>query len=414
MYRRSVLRAPCLVPGATPLRASCEVLPRRWCSAGSGGGGAPVPATLSLAQQFDAYKRLIRADKMIGVWLLLLPCWWGQTISHGMLLQAGASTAQIGLAPFDVIGLFSAGAVVMRGAGCIVNDMWDRDFDKQVERTKTRPIASGEVSMVRAFGYLTAHMTIGLGVLLCCHPATILMGIVSVPLLTAYPLFKRFTYLPQLCLGVTFNFGVPMGFAAVSHTAGVVVPVVLPLYCAGISWTMLYDTVYAHQDKADDVKVGVKSSALFFGESKTALHGFGALTTVLICTSGAASGCCFLPAFIPGTVAAGAYLHRALHTTDLNRPADCGKFFVSNKHYGLMICAVFAVSMWLHFVVDSVGEVDARVRESETEREKEKAEREASPYVRNLFFFSNLALIRGLLTGTVPFSVSAVLDAASQ
>ncbi len=194
------------------------------------------------------YAKLARLDRPIGTWLLLFPCWWGLAL---------AGSLDLGL-----YLLFAVGAVVMRGAGCTLNDMMDREFDRQVARTALRPLASGQVTLPQAAVFLAAQCLIGLGVLLALNPTAIALGLASTLLVAIYPLMKRITHWPQFVLGLAFNWGALMGWTAVRGTLDL--PAVL-LYAAGILWTLGYDTIYAHQDKEDDARIGVKSTALRFG-----------------------------------------------------------------------------------------------------------------------------------------------------
>ncbi|MBL4618740.1 MAG: 4-hydroxybenzoate octaprenyltransferase, partial [Marinicaulis sp.] len=195
------------------------------------------------------YLRLIRADRPIGTWLLLIPCWWGL----GLAAVAGFT----GLKLFYYGALFAIGAFVMRGAGCAYNDIVDRDIDGQVERTALRPIPSGQISIKQASIFLGVLCFIGLIVLLQFNRTTIFLGLGSLALVAAYPFMKRVTYWPQAWLGLTFNWGALMGFTAASGrlSFGAVA-----IYAAGIFWTLGYDTIYAHQDKEDDALIGVKST----------------------------------------------------------------------------------------------------------------------------------------------------------
>lgn len=188
-----------------------------------------IPSTLR------PYLHLARVDKQVGTLLLLWPCCWSVALA-----------APLGSLP-DVIlmGQFALGAFVMRGAGCTINDLWDRDFDKHVERTKNRPLANGSISVPQALGFLAAQLTCGLGVLVSLDPSCISLGFLSMPLVIAYPLMKRFTNWPQLVLGLTFNWGALMGWTAVHGTTSL--EHVLPLYAAGVCWTLVYDTLYGYQ-----------------------------------------------------------------------------------------------------------------------------------------------------------------------
>lgn len=226
--------------------------------------------------------------------------------------------------------LFALGAIVMRGAGCVVNDIIDRNIDAQVERTKSRPIASGAVSVKQAIAFLTLLLTIGLIILLQFNTTTRLLGIIILLPIIIYPFMKRFTYWPQLFLGLTFNWGALMGWAAVS--GHVSVPAVL-IYLAGIFWTLGYDTIYAHQDKEDDLAIGVKSTALAFGSrSKKYVTLFYLLTLLFLILAGIFRGYGF-PFFSAIAVTA---LHFAwqIRSVNLDDPTDCLIVFRSNAHMG--------------------------------------------------------------------------------
>ncbi|XP_022800728.1 4-hydroxybenzoate polyprenyltransferase, mitochondrial-like isoform X2 [Stylophora pistillata] len=200
------------------------------------------------------YLRLIRFDKPIGTWLLYLPCTW----SIALAAPAGS------LPDLKLLTLFGVGSLVMRGAGCTINDMWDVDFDKKVTRTISRPLAAGSLTRFQALVFLGAQLSLGLSILLSLNNYSIILGAASLGLVVTYPLMKRITYWPQAFLGMTFNWGALLGYAAVQGSCDW--SVCLPLYVAGINWTLIYDTIYAHQDKDDDVLIGVKSTALLFGD----------------------------------------------------------------------------------------------------------------------------------------------------
>lgn len=182
------------------------------------------------------YMHLARADKPIGTFLLYWPCCWSI-----------AMAAPVGQLPdLPLLATFGLGSLIMRSAGCTINDMWDRDFDGKVARTKTRPLAAGLLTQRQALGFLGAELTAGLAVLLTLNDFAIVLGAASMPLVIAYPLMKRFTHWPQLILGLTFNWGALLGWAAVHGSCDW--SVVLPLYSSGVCWTIVYDTIYAHQD----------------------------------------------------------------------------------------------------------------------------------------------------------------------
>ncbi|MGB0670831.1 MAG: 4-hydroxybenzoate octaprenyltransferase [Rhodospirillales bacterium] len=269
------------------------------------------------------YARLMRADRPIGTWLLLLPCWWS------------LSLASPGFPDLWMALLFGVGALVMRGAGCTVNDIADRDFDARVARTALRPIASGAVSLRAAFVFLAAQLLVGLAILLQFNGLTIAVGAGSLVLVALYPFAKRVTYWPQAVLGLTFNWGALVGWTAV--TGSLDLPPVL-FYVAGLFWTLGYDTIYAHQDKEDDVMVGVKSTALKFGDRTPIwLAGFYVLALVLMGAGGWLAGLGW--AFWAGLALGGLHLARQVITVDINDAAGCLATFKSNRDFGLIVTA---------------------------------------------------------------------------
>ncbi len=276
------------------------------------------------------WARLMRLDRPIGTWLLLLPCWWGLALAW----KAGAGAAGA-VEVAALFGLFALGAVVMRGAGCTVNDLWDRDFDRRVARTAGRPLASGAIGARPALAFLAAQLLAGLAVLLALNPLCWALGAASLALVFTYPLFKRVTYWPQFVLGLAFNWGALMGWAAV---AGALSPACLLLYAAGIAWTLGYDTIYAHQDKEDDAVVGVKSSALALGARTRpflwAMYGI-ALAGIAAAGLSAGLGWPFLALLAP----AGAQLAWQASRVDIDDPADCLAKFRSNRLFGLLVAA---------------------------------------------------------------------------
>ena len=229
--------------------------------------------------------------------------------------------------------LFFIGAVAMRGAGCVVNDLADQDFDAKVERTKNRPLPSGRVSRKQAYVFLVALLLIGLIVVLQFNQLTIITSIASLAIVAIYPFMKRITYVPQLVLGMAFNWGAIVGFTA---EANAFAPATFVLYLAGISWTMAYDTIYAHQDKEDDVLIGVKSTALLFGKSTRGwLAFFFALSIALLSYA-------LLLAHAPliahiGSAAAAIQAIWQLRTFDDADPARCLQLFRANRNFGLLI-----------------------------------------------------------------------------
>nr|XP_024660139.1 4-hydroxybenzoate polyprenyltransferase, mitochondrial [Maylandia zebra] len=270
------------------------------------------------------YLRLMRLDKPIGTWLLYLPCTWSIALA-----------ANPGCFPdLGMLTLFGTGALLMRGAGCTINDMWDKDFDKKVSRTASRPIASGEISRMQALVFLGGQLSLALGVLLCLNYYSIALGAASLSLVITYPLMKRFTYWPQFVLGLTFNWGALLGWSAIKGSCDW--SVCLPLYFSGVMWTLVYDTIYAHQDKEDDIKVGVKSTALRFQEqTKPWLSGFVvAMMSGLVLAGVNAEQTLPYYAVLTGIAM---HLTNQIYTLDINKPEDCWKKFVSNRNLGLLL-----------------------------------------------------------------------------
>jgi 4-hydroxybenzoate polyprenyltransferase len=273
------------------------------------------------------YARMARLERPIGWWLLLLPCWW--SIMLAGIYQGG------GWPDLRLLLLFMAGAILMRGAGCTFNDIVDRDFDAQVARTRSRPIPSGQITVRQAWMFLIAQALIAFVILLQFNAFAIWLGIASLITVVVYPFMKRFTNWPQFFLGLAFNWGALLGWAAV--TGRLDWPAVM-LYIAGISWTLGYDTIYAHQDKEDDILIGVKSTALRFGEAtRRWLVSFYALALVLIDAAGWLAGAGL--AFHMGV--AGAAMHAVWQLTrlDIDDPDLCLALFRSNRNFGLIIVA---------------------------------------------------------------------------
>ncbi|KAL6048327.1 Palmitoyl-protein thioesterase 1 [Balamuthia mandrillaris] len=236
---------------------------------------------------------------------------------------------------------FAVGSLVLRGAGCTINDLADRNIDSKVARTKTRPLASGAITEKQAVAFLAGQLSVGLAILLTLNNTCIALGTASLLLVGTYPLMKRVTYWPQAFLGLTFNYGVLMGWAAV--TGSLYLPAVLPLYAAGICWTLVYDTIYAHQDREDDLLVGVKSTALLFGtDTKRWLSLFSGGTVAGLVAAGMASGMAW-PYYL-GTGLGAAHLAWQLNTLDINNGKDCMAKFVANKWFGAIIFAGIELS----------------------------------------------------------------------
>jgi len=298
----------------------------------SGPAGSVADATGNwvdwLAPPFSRpYLRLARLDRPIGSWLLLLPCWW----SSALALVAGAR-----LAPSLLhIALFFVGAFAMRGAGCTWNDIVDRDLDAAVERTRSRPIPSGQVSVMEAAAFLIVQALVGLAVLLAFNRFTVALGIASLLIVAVYPFMKRVTYWPQIVLGLAFSWGALMGWAA---AFGRLDPPAFLLYAGSIAWVIGYDTIYAHQDREDDALVGIKSTALLFGErTKPMLALFYGLAAVLIGLAGYLAGAGVV--FFLGLVAFAAHLCWQIVRLDIADPALCLRIFKSDRDAGLILFA---------------------------------------------------------------------------
>ncbi|MDO8838814.1 MAG: 4-hydroxybenzoate octaprenyltransferase [Parvibaculum sp.] len=277
------------------------------------------------------FLRLARADRPIGTWLLLLPCWWSVALATEDWRNAW------------LLALFALGAIVMRGAGCTYNDIVDRDIDAAVARTRSRPLPSGAISLPAAWAFLVAQCLVGLAVLLALNAYAIWLGFASLALVAIYPFMKRLTDWPQIVLGLAFNWGALMGWAAV--TGGLsLAPVAL--YLGAVFWTVGYDTIYAHQDREDDAIVGVRSSALRLGAATykwmwlfygAALLGFAA--------AGALAGLGIL--FWIGLAGAAAHLVRQIRRLDIDDPSLCLQLFRSNRDFGFILFAAIVAGQFL-------------------------------------------------------------------
>jgi 4-hydroxybenzoate polyprenyltransferase len=273
------------------------------------------------------YLRLARLDRPIGSWLLLMPCWWSAALSAGIAHDIKAL-------PLTVL-LFFIGAFVMRGAGCTWNDITDRDLDAKVERTRSRPIPAGQVSVTQAFAFLVAQALVGLAVLLQFNRFAIATGIASLVIVAVYPFMKRITWWPQVVLGLAFSWGALMGFAV---TFGRLDAIALVLYAGSIAWVIGYDTIYAHQDAEDDALIGIKSTALLFGaNTRPALVFFYGLAVVLIGVALALGGMHW-PAWI-GLAAFAVHLAWQISRLEIGDSALCLRVFKSNRDAGLLLFA---------------------------------------------------------------------------
>lgn len=277
------------------------------------------------------YLLLARVDRPIGTWLLFLPGLWG-------ILLVRASAAET----IRLVTLFAIGSLVMRAAGCVVNDLWDRDIDRKVVRTAGRPLASGALRPRHALTFLVALLLVGLAILLQLNPLSQALGAASLLLVGVYPLAKRITWWPQLVMGFTFGYGAPVGYAAAS---GRVDAACITLYAAAILWDLGFDTIYAHQDREDDALVGVRSTARLFGEhTRPFLAACYAAALAALALAGwlAALG----PWFYPALVLPAALLARQVIVLDIDNPALCLRLFRANREVGLA-AALAILAGWL-------------------------------------------------------------------
>jgi len=279
-----------------------------------------------LPQAWRPYALLMRLDRPIGSWLLFLPGLWAFAMVAPDWRQGLWLTA-----------LFGLGAVLMRGAGCVVNDLWDRDLDRQVERTAGRPLASGALRARHALVFLALVLAAALLILLQLNRTAQWSGVASLLPVVLYPLAKRVTDWPQAVLGVIFSWAAPMGYAAVT---GGLDAAALALWAAGFFWILGYDTIYAHQDREDDALVGIRSSALRLGDkTRPFLILCYGLTMALLALAGWLAG--LAPWYLLGLALPGAMLARQVIQLDIADPALCLRLFKANRDVGLAIAAAF-------------------------------------------------------------------------
>jgi 4-hydroxybenzoate polyprenyltransferase len=288
----------------------------------AGGWVARLPAA------WRPYALLGRFDRPIGAWLLVLPGFW-----------AFAAVAPSWGQGLWLALLFLVGAFAMRAAGCVVNDLWDRDLDRQVARTRGRPLASGAVTPVQALAFLAALSAIGAAVLFQLSWAAILIGLASLVPIALYPLAKRVTDWPQAVLGFVFSWAAPTGWAAAT---GGLDAAAIALWLAGFCWILGYDTIYAHQDREDDALVGIRSTARRFAENSRGFVGACyAAALLLLVLAGFLAGLSwwFLPALLP----AAALLAFQVASLDIHDPARCLRLFKLNREAGLAVAAAFLI-----------------------------------------------------------------------
>jgi 4-hydroxybenzoate polyprenyltransferase len=288
----------------------------------AGGWVARLPAG------WRPYALLMRLDRPIGSWLLVLPGFWAFALAapswpRGLWLAA----------------LFGLGAVLMRGAGCVVNDLWDRDLDRQVERTAGRPLASGAVTPRQALAFLLGLLAVSFLILVQLPWSAILLGVLSLVPIALYPLAKRVTDFPQAVLGLVFSWAAPTGYAAAT---GGLDAAAFVLWAAGFFWILGYDTIYAHQDREDDALVGIRSTALRFGErTRPFLVACYAATLALLALAGALAGLSWW--FAPALMLPAALLARQVVLLDIRDPALCLRLFKANRDVGLAVAAAFLI-----------------------------------------------------------------------
>jgi 4-hydroxybenzoate polyprenyltransferase len=284
-----------------------------------------------LPRSWLPYLLLARVDRPIGTWLLFLPGLWGILLAHPAPSQA-----------VRLVTLFAIGSLAMRAAGCVVNDLWDRDIDRLVSRTAGRPLASGALRPIHALIFLFVLLAVGLMILLRLNPLCWALGVGSLVLVAVYPLAKRVTWWPQLMMGFTFGFGAPMGYAA---AAGRLDAAWVAIYAAAILWDLGFDTIYAHQDREDDALVGVRSTARLFGDrTRPFLAACYAAAVGVLALAGwlAELG----PWFYPALLLPAGLLARQVAGLDINDPAGCLRLFRANRDVGLAVGLAILIG-WL-------------------------------------------------------------------
>ncbi len=289
------------------------------------------------------FARLSRWDRPVGTWLLLIPCWWG--LGLAVAVDGGFADGDGWIAVACALG-----AVLMRGAGCSWNDFTDRKIDAQVARTRSRPLPSGQVSPQAALLWMALQALLAFGILLTFNSFTLVLGMAALIPVAIYPFAKRFTWWPQVFLGIAFNWGALLGWAA--HAGGLYAPPFW-LYAAGIAWTLFYDTIYAHQDREDDALVGVKSTARLFGaHTGKWLFGFLVASVLLLAMAvieafGRSPDPLPLLAALTGCWAFGWHLAWQMRKLDIDDAGKCLRLFRSNRDAGLIVVAAFVAAAFL-------------------------------------------------------------------
>ena len=288
------------------------------------------------------YLRLSRADRPIGTWLLLIPCWWGLLI--GILEDENVLASD-----FWLLFSCSIGAFLMRGAGCTWNDILDRKIDGAVERTRSRPIPSGQVNLTQAIIWMIVQVGLAGTILLSYNLISIILGLSSLFLVVIYPFAKRFTWWPQVFLGLAFNWGILLLFVA--HTGSLNWPIIA-LYFAGIFWTLFYDTIYAYQDSQDDLLIGVKSTAILFGEhAKKWLFSFILFCSILmaICVLVVTQDRTIYSKILSslGVLSFSVHLFLQWQNFDAKDSQVLLRLFRSNRNAGLIFAIFLCLAIWV-------------------------------------------------------------------
>ncbi|CAD2218905.1 4-hydroxybenzoate hexaprenyltransferase [Angomonas deanei] len=294
------------------------------------------PFVQKRTKEFQLYRELVRFDKPVGWQLLAIPCFWGSSLAVSRALAFEGADPLVLFAPFIPAHLmvsFILGAYLMRSAGCIVNDMWDREFDRKVERTASRPLASGAISMPTASLILVSHVAAAGFIAINLSPAALTACLAITPVWIMYPFMKRITYAPQFFLGLCFNWGIFVGYAAV--LGRVDLAVTLPIYCSAVLWTILYDTIYAYQDRRDDLKCGVKSTAIWVGDRKYILQAMVPIAVLGMIMSGVTAPQT-LPFYV-GMIFSSIYLYVIVDDVNIYDAWSCANGFKRNVKFGVFV-----------------------------------------------------------------------------
>ncbi|EQC53016.1 para-hydroxybenzoate-polyprenyltransferaseCoq2, partial [Schizosaccharomyces japonicus yFS275] len=297
----------------------------------------------ALFEKIKTYGSLSRVHAPVGTILLYCPCTWS-------ILMAAYSIKVPIFSTVKVLTIFALGSFVMRSAGCVINDLWDRKLDAKVRRSSNRPLANGKVGVPEALGLLGVQLSTALIILCSLNSYTVKLGVLSLLPVSLYPSFKRFTYYPQAFLGLTFSYGALMGWPALVGADAMFWPVVAPLYLSSVFWVIMYDTIYAHQDKLDDVHAGIYSTALKFGKrTKPVLFLLASIQYVFLSFAGMANhqGPIF---YLLGVC--GSYISTLLmiFNVNLNSPKNCMHWFKQNSKMGYAITLAITLDWIISFL----------------------------------------------------------------